>query len=217
MRLLVIEDDEATVHTLSEALRRAGHEADWARSAYEVELSLRGDKYDVVLLALEFAGIDVLALLKRYRRDGGHVRVIAMTGRVMSGEPLAAIDAGADDYLIKPFDVADLHARLRLQSMRVTSRRPLRVETSLTLDAESGLVHVNDEKIRLTPAEFRILALLVSAPQRAFTRAELAEQVRGFRQVESLKSVDVHVHSLRRKLGTDDVVTVRGVGYRLRR
>lgn len=217
MRLLVIEDDEVAARTLSEALWVAGHQADWASSAYEAELALSADHHDVVLLALELAGMNVLEMLKRYRRNGGSVPIIVMTGRVMSGEPLAAIDAGADDYLIKPFHLADLNARLRLQWLRSQPRMPHFTGKTFTLDAEAGAVHVNDERVRLTPAEFKILSVLVSAPERAFTRAELAGQIPGFKKTESVKSVDVHVHSLRRKLGSDEVVTVRGVGYRLKR
>lgn len=216
MRLLVIEDDEQAAHALSEMLRISGHEAQWASSAYEAELALPASTHDVVLMAFDCASMNVLELLKEYRRNAGCVPIIVMTGEFMSGEPLAAIDAGADDYLIKPFHVEDLNARLQLQMLR-TQSLPLRFASrSFTLDAESGSVNINNEKIRLTPAELKILSLLVSAPRRAFTRLELSEHVRGFKQDEISKSIDVHVHSLRRKLGPDEVITVRGVGYRLK-
>ncbi|RQM45720.1 DNA-binding response regulator [Paraburkholderia bannensis] len=216
MRLLLLEDDETVAGPIYELMCSAGHETDWASNDYEAELSLQNGSYDLVLIALGFARLDALDMLRRYRHRGGSAPVIAMIGRNTHESPMAALDAGADDYLIKPFDPADFSARIRVLLRRPQQNADPRPDGDLKLDHTRCSVQVKTESVALKPSEFRLLFALVNEPLRIFTRAELAMRIYGRRKSVVNNAVDVHVHALRRKLGAEQIVTVRGVGYRLR-
>ncbi|MEK6295466.1 MAG: response regulator transcription factor, partial [Paraburkholderia tropica] len=160
--------------------------------------------------------LDALDMLRRYRHRGGSAPVIAMIGRNTQESPMAALDAGADDYLIKPFDPADFSARIRVLLRRPQQNADPRPDGDLKLDHTRCSVQVKTESVALKPSEFRLLFALVNEPLRIFTRAELAMRIYGRRKSVVNNAVDVHVHALRRKLGAEQIVTVRGVGYRLR-
>jgi two-component system response regulator QseB len=216
MRLLLLEDDETIAGPIFESMCEAGHETDWASDEDEAGLSLQSGSYDLVLLALGFAQSDALDILRRYRHRGGGATVIAMIDRNRQEGPLAALDAGADDYLIKPFDLTDLKARMRVLLRRPQQYGHTGATAGLKLDNSCCAVHFNDEIIALKPSEFRLLFALINEPSRVFTRAELAMRIYGRKISAVNNAVDVHVHALRRKLGAQQILTVRGVGYRLR-
>jgi two-component system, OmpR family, response regulator QseB len=218
MRLLLIEDDEMIAETVLESMRRVGYAIDWAQDGRAAELSLANDVYDLVLLDLGLPKKDGIALLSGYRAQGGEAPVIILTARDAVTDRIRGLDAGADDYLIKPFDLDELAARARaLLRRRTGQKQPVYVHGELTLDPAAHEVTRNNQPVSLVPREFALLQALIEEPTRVFTRAELEDKLYGWGEEVGSNTIEVHVHSLRRKIGVDQIVTVRGVGYRLKR
>ncbi|RKT20494.1 two-component system response regulator QseB [Paraburkholderia sp. RAU2J] len=218
MRLLLVEDDDMIAETVLGAMRRAGYATDLAEDGRAAELSLGNGVYDLVLLDLGLPKKDGIDVLNSYRTRGGAAPVIILTARDAVDERIRGLDAGADDYLIKPFDLDELAARIRaLLRPRTGQKQPIYAHGELTLDPVAHEVTEHGVVLPLLPREFALLQALIEVPTRVFTRAELEEKLYGWGEEVGSNTIEVHVHSLRRKIGTDQVVTVRGVGYRLKR
>ena len=218
MRLLLVEDDEMIAETVLESMRREGYAIDWAQDGRAAELSLGNGVYDLVLLDLGLPRKDGFDLLKGYRRQGGEAPVIILTARDAVNDRIRGLDAGADDYLIKPFDLDELAARARaLLRRRTGHKHPVYTHGELTLDPAAHEVTKGGVPLALVPREFALLQALIEEPARVFTRAELEDKLYGWGEEVGSNTIEVHVHSLRRKIGAEQVVTVRGVGYRLKR
>ena len=218
MRLLLVEDDEMIAETVVEALRREGYAVDLARDGREAELSLDNGVYDLVLLDLGLPKKDGIAVLKGYRQRDGDAPVIILTARDAVSERIAGLDAGADDYLLKPFDLNELAARTRaLLRRRTGKKQPVYTHGTLALDPAAHEVTHDGEAVALVPREFALLRVLIEEPTRVFTKTELEERLYGWGEEVGSNTIEVHVHSLRRKIGAEQIVTVRGVGYRLKR
>jgi two-component system response regulator QseB len=218
MRLLLVEDDEMIAETVLDAMRREGYAIDWARDGREAELSLDNGVYDLVLLDLGLPKKDGIAVLSGYRRLGGDAPVLILTARDAVSERIAGLDAGADDYFIKPFDLDELAARTRALLRRRTGKKhPVYAHGGVTLDPAAHEVTKDGAAVSLVPREFALLRVLIEEPARVFTKAQLEERLYGWGEEVGSNTIEVHVHSLRRKLGAEQIVTVRGVGYRLKR
>ncbi|WGS52019.1 response regulator [Paraburkholderia sp. D15] len=218
MRLLLVEDDEMIAETVLDSMRREGYAIDWAADGRAAELSLDNGVYDLVLLDLGLPRKDGIDLLDRYRRQGGQAPVIILTARDSVHDRIRGLDAGADDYLIKPFDLDELAARARaLLRRRTGQKQPVYAHGGLTLDPAAHEVSKDGAPVALVPREFALLQALIEEPARVFTRAELEDKLYGWGEEVGSNTIEVHVHSLRRKIGAEQVVTVRGVGYRLKR
>lgn len=218
MRLLLVEDDEMIAETVVDALRREGYAVDLARDGREAELSLDNGVYDLVLLDLGLPKKDGIAVLKGYRQRDGDAPVIILTARDAVSERIAGLDAGADDYLLKPFDLNELAARTRaLLRRRTGKKQPVYTHGTLALDPAAHEVTHDGEAVALVPREFALLRVLIEEPTRVFTKTELEERLYGWGEEVGSNTIEVHVHSLRRKIGAEQIVTVRGVGYRLKR
>jgi two-component system response regulator QseB len=218
MRLLLAEDDEMIAETVLDSMRREGYAIDWARDGREAELSLDNGVYDLVLLDLGLPRKDGIAVLDRYRRRGGDAPVIILTARDAISERIGGLDAGADDYLVKPFDLSELAARTRaLLRRRTGKKQPVYTHGALALDPAAHEVTKDGAAVALVPREFALLRVLIEEPARVFTKAELEERLYGWGEEVGSNTIEVHVHSLRRKIGAEQIVTVRGVGYRLKR
>ena len=218
MRLLLVEDDEMIAETVLESMRREGYAIDWAQDGRAAELSLGNGVYDLVLLDLGLPRKDGFDLLRGYRRQGGEAPVIILTARDAVNDRIRGLDAGADDYLIKPFDLDELAARARaLLRRRTGQKQPVYTHGELTLDPAAHEVTKGGVPLALVPREFALLLALIEEPARVFTRAELEDKLYGWGEEVGSNTIEVHVHSLRRKIGAEQVVTVRGVGYRLKR
>lgn len=218
MRLLLVEDDEMIGQPIVQAMRRMGYAIDWARDARAAQLSLEHDIYDLVLLDLGLPKGDGMDVLSRYRRHGGTVPVIILTARDAVENRIAALDAGADDYLAKPFDLDELAARLRALLRRRTGQgNPVYTHGELMLNPAKHEATLNGEPLALALREFSLLHALIEEPTRVFSRHELENKLYGWGDEVGSNTIEVHVSSLRRKIGAQRIVTVRGVGYRLMR
>jgi two-component system response regulator QseB len=218
MRILLVEDDAMIGKTLQQALQQDGYAVDWAvdGQAGRLALDTAGDAYALVLLDLGLPKKNGLDLLKEIRRSGNKIRVLIVTARDAVADRVAGLDAGADDYLTKPFSLDELQARMRALLRRDVAREDnvLRHRT-LTLDTATRTVTHDGRTVELTAREFALLAALLERPGAALSKAQLEERV--YRWGEELESnaVEVHIHHLRKKLGPDAIRTIRGVGYAL--
>ena len=218
MRILVVEDDPMIGKTLQQALQQDGYAVDWVtdgRAAQEA-LATGADAYAMVLLDLGLPRKSGIELLRELRREGNRVRVLVVTARDAVADRVAGLDAGADDYLTKPFSLDELTARMRALLRRDVVREDnvLRHGT-LALDQVAHSVSKDGQPVELSAREFALLAALLERPGAALSKAQLEERIyRWGEEVES-NAVEVHVHNLRKKLGNEAIRTLRGIGYAL--
>jgi DNA-binding response OmpR family regulator len=213
LRVLVVEDDVGIARSLSRGLVRAGYEVQVVGTG---AAALVADPADVVLLDLGLPDIDGVEVCRQLhaRTDAA---LIVVTARGQEGDRVAALDEGADDYLVKPFGLAELLARIRAVLRRVRPSGPVVfTHGPLILDPRTRRVTVHDAEVALTPKEFDILACLTADPGRVVTRQELLERVWDANWYGPTKVLDVHMAALRRKIGVEGLVeTVYGRGFRL--
>jgi two-component system response regulator QseB len=218
MRLLLVEDDDMIAETVVDFMRRAGYAIDHAADGRSADLSLANGVYDLVLLDLGLPKRDGIEVLNTYRRGGGAAPVIIITARDAVDERIRGLDAGADDYLMKPFDIDELAARVRaLLRRRTGQKQPVYTHGDLSLDPASHEARKAGVTLPLVPREFALLQALIEEPTRVFRRPELEEKLYGWGEEVGSNTIEVHVHSLRKKIGTQEIMTIRGVGYRLKR
>ena len=220
MRVLVAEDDAALGRQVVEHLRRAGYAVDWERDGEEAHFLGDTEPYDAVVLDLGLPHLDGLTALRRWRAAGRGMPVLILTARDGWHEKVAGLDAGADDYLAKPFQMEELLARLRALIRRAAGGGHAASSAELTcgpvaLDTRSGRVTVNGSPVGLSAQEYRVLAYLMHHKGRVVSRAELTEHIYAQDFDRDSNTIEVFIGRLRRKLGADVIATVRGLGYRL--
>jgi len=218
MRLLLVEDDVMVGSSIRTGLRQEGYTVDWVRDGVAAELAAQTTDYEAILLDIGLpkkSGLDVLA---RWRRQNNPVPVLIITARDAVADRICGLDAGADDYLVKPFDLDELAARLRALLRRRSGRNTPRIEHgTLTLDPLTHEVKLEGNTINLSGREFALLHTLLESPGIPLSRAKLEDQIYGWGEEISSNTVEVYIHSLRRKLGNHWVRNVRGVGYMIPR
>ena len=198
-------------------LRREGFTVDWVHDGAGAAQVLRSEPFELLLLDLGLPGSDGLQLLKTLRERGESLPVLIITARDAVSDRVGGLDAGADDYLIKPFDLEELAARIRALLRRKSGRpSPLLEYQEVVLDPAAHRVMRNGADVSLSPREFTLLQLLMERPGTILSRAQLEERLYGWGEEVESNAVEVHIHGLRRKLGAQFILTVRGVGYRLR-
>jgi two-component system response regulator QseB len=217
MRILVIEDDPDLGEALAEGLRQAGHAVDWFRDGTQADAALSGAPFDAMVLDLGLPGTDGMGWLRIWRGRGVTLPVLILTARDGVEQRIAGLDAGADDYLIKPIAVDELAARLRALQRRSTGRaQTLWTHGALQYDPSTRQVRWQGRPVELTGRELALLEVLLSHPQRVLSKPQLLEKLYDWSGSEPEgNALEVHVHHLRRKLNPAVVRTVRGVGYAL--
>ena len=198
-------------------LKREGFTVDWVHDAAAASAVLRSEPFELLLLDLGLPGSDGLQLLKTLRGRGEALPVLIITARDAVSDRVAGLDAGADDYLIKPFDLDELAARIRALLRRRAGRPAPGIEhLGVTLDPAAHRVTRAGADVPLSPREFALLQLLMERPGTILSRTQLEERLYGWGEEVESNAVEVHVHGLRKKLGGEFILTVRGVGYRVR-
>jgi DNA-binding response OmpR family regulator len=219
-RVLLVEDEPDVASPLVQTLEREGYLVDQSATGRDAIAAVAREEYDVVLLDLGLPDIDGLDVCRRLRSSGYEGAVMMLTGRAQEVDRVVGLDAGADDYLAKPFGLAELLARLRALLRRTTVRASGRVDGQrLEVDLPAHRVRVGEKEVSLTGKEFDVLALLVANRNKVVSRSHLMSAVWSEGWYGSTKTLDVTIGRLRQKLAkagpADHVVTVRGVGFRL--
>ncbi len=214
MRVLLVEDDGMIARGLQTALRQGNFAVDWVADGDGADQALHTAKFDLVLLDLGLpkrSGIDVLRGL---RRRGDATPVIILTARDEIQSRVAGLDAGADDYIVKPFDLDEVMARMRSVLRRAAGRGdPVIVHGDLRLDPVAHTVERDGVPVTVSAHEFSVLEALLQRPGAVLSRAQLEDRLYGWDEQIGSNAVEVYIHGLRRKLGPDAIRTVRGVGY----
>lgn len=214
MRLLLIEDDEILGDGLRTALQQAGYTVEWLRDGREALLAIESVEYAAVVLDLGLPGVSGLDVLRTMRQKKVTTPVLILTARDTVRDRVEGLDTGGDDYLVKPFDVGELQARLRALLRRSAGRAsPMLELDGLRLDPASHTVTLDDAAVELSPREFVILQELLENAGRVLSRERLEESLYGWGDEIASNAIEVHIHHLRRKLGSEWIRTVRGVGY----
>jgi two-component system OmpR family response regulator len=216
MRILVVEDEAKLASLLSEAIGQAGYAVDVASDGRRADFLARTEDYDAVILDLGLPGVDGLTLLRRWRADALAVPVVVLTARGAWHEKVQGIDAGADDYLSKPFQMEELLARLRALIRRASGAMTTELRSgAIVLDARAARVTVDGRPVPLTGHEFRVLSYLMHHRGRVVSQRELTDHIYARDRDRDSNTVEVFVARLRRKLGASSIATVRGLGYRM--
>ncbi len=216
MRLLVVEDDPDLSEQLVDALRDAGYAVDLTGDGEEAQFLGETEPYDAVVLDLGLPNVDGMTVLERWRDSGRVMPVVILTARDRWSDKVAGFDAGADDYLAKPFQVEELLARLRAVIRRSGGHASPIIECGpLSIDTRASRVTVDGNPVKLTGQEYRLLAYMAHNLGKVMSRTELTEHL--YDQDFDLDSntIEVFIGRLRRKLGADVIETVRGLGYRM--
>ncbi len=220
MRLLLVEDDVMIGETVLDLLRADHFAVDWVKDGKMADTALRSQRYDLVLLDLGLPQRDGLDVLKDLRERKDLTPVLVLTARDAVGDRIAGLDAGADDYLLKPYDLDELLARIRALIRRSAGRadsvleihglrlNPITREVTRQLDGEP-----QPETISLSAREWAVLEVLMARPGVVFSRAQIEEKLYSWKDEVSSNAVEVYIHGLRKKLGNAVILTVRGLGY----
>jgi two-component system OmpR family response regulator len=216
MRVLVVEDEATLAGQLSAALHEAGYAVDSAADGAQAEFMGQTEPYDAVILDLGLPGMGGLTVLRRWREAGMTVPVLILTARDSWHEKVQGIDGGADDYVTKPFRVEEVLARLRALVRRAAGHVSAELRWgSIVLDPRLARVTRSGAPVKLTSHEFRVLAYLMHHRTRVVPQSELMEHIYARGDDRDSNTVEVFIARLRRKLGADLIVTVRGLGYRI--
>jgi two-component system, OmpR family, response regulator QseB len=214
MRVLLVEDDALLGDGIRAGLKQAGFAVDWAQDGHAAKLALETEEYALLVLDLGLPRLSGMELLKWLRACGNRLPVLILTARDTVADRVAGLDAGADDYLIKPFDLDELIARLRALLRRSGGQaEPLLRHGGIELDPAAHQVRKDGQTVELSAREFTLLHELLLHAGRVQSREQLEQRLYGWGEEVESNSVEVHIHHLRRKLGTELIRTLRGVGY----
>jgi DNA-binding response OmpR family regulator len=216
MRILLAEDDPMIGAGVRQGLRQDGFTVDWVRDGQAALTALREHVHDIVVLDLGMPRVTGLDVLRTTRRAGDTRPVLILTARDALSDRVAGLDAGADDYLVKPFELQELAARLRALGRRGVGRAaPKLVAGALEVDPAAHTVRLAGATVTLSAREFALLHALAERPGAVLSRAQLEDKLYGWNEEVESNAVEVHIHALRRKLGADTIRNVRGVGWTL--
>lgn len=216
MRVLLVEDDVLLGDGLQQGLIQQGYAVDWLQRGDEAEAALLAHRYDCVVLDWQLPGLTGVELLQRLRARRDTTPVLLLTARDALTDRIAGLDVGADDYLVKPVALDELGARIRARVRRALGQAsPVFTCGALVLDPARRVVTLRGEPVDLSSREFNVLAKLISQPGRPYSQAQLIESLYAWDDDVSSNAIEVYIYQLRRKLGSDWIKTMRGVGYML--
>lgn len=214
MRILLAEDDPQLGDGLTVGLRQSGFAVDWVKDGHSADLALQSEKFDLMVLDLglpRLAGMDVL---NRARAHGQTLPILILTARDATQDKIEGLDAGADDYLVKPIDLNELTARIRALARRSAGRAaPMLMNGDMSLDPAAHQVTLAGQSVELSAREFSLLQMLMENAGKVLTRSQLEQSLYSWRDELESNALEVHIHHLRKKIGSDRIRTLRGVGY----
>ena len=214
MRLLLVEDDSMIGESVLDLLRAEQYAVDWVRDGDAADTALRTQDYDLVLLDLGLPRQDGLSVLRRLRARRSRVPVLIATARDALAQRVEGLDAGADDYVVKPYEMDELLARIRALLRRASGRaEPVYEHQGVCINPATREVTVNGDPVVLSGREWAVLEPLLARPGLVLSRAQLEEKLYDWKHEISSNAVEVYIHGLRKKLGADLIQNVRGVGY----
>lgn len=214
MRLLLVEDDEHLGRAMLTGLAQQGHAVDWMQDGVAAEAAARSNDYEAVLLDIGLPRQSGLDVLRNLRRSGFDVPILIITARDEIPDRVHGLDSGADDFIVKPFDLVELGARLRAAHRRASGRsQPVLTHGAMVVDPAARSVSLKGSPVTLTSREFALLLHLLVHLGHVRSRAQLQESVYNWDTEIESNAIEVHIHNLRRKLGKDLIRTVHGQGY----
>ena len=214
MRILLVEDDPQLGDGLTVGLRQLDYAVDWVKDGISADAALATDSYGVMILDLGLPRMSGMDLLGKIRDRGLDLPVLILTARDSLADKVAGFDSGADDFLVKPVALEELVARIRAIARRAAGRAlPIIRHGRLTLDPASHTVHLDDQPVDLSAREFAVLQTLLENAGRVLTRGQIESTIYDWRDEPESNVLEVHIHYLRKKLGSDLIKTLRGVGY----
>lgn len=218
MRVLLVEDDELLGNAVKAGLEQTGYTVDWLREGKLAAEALQSEEPDVLVLDIGLPGVDGLRLLEQLRGRESALPVLILTARDTVQDRIAGLDAGADDYLVKPFDLGELTARIRAISRRRAGRAtPMVQHGDMVFDPVSRTVNVAGREVVISAKALLILEALLDRPGIPLSRERLEQILYGWGEGVESNAVEVHIHHLRKKLGKERIRTIRGVGYMIPR
>ncbi|HVN45798.1 MAG TPA: response regulator [Steroidobacteraceae bacterium] len=216
MRILLIEDDDLLGEAVRDGLRQEGHTVDWVQDGAAALAAVSAWSFAAVVLDLGLPDADGIGVLRWLRQNGGATPVVIVTARDRISDRIAGLDAGADDYLIKPFNIDELGARLRAITRRADGCADTLLRAGeVVLDLRQRMVRYQGAPAPLTAREYAVVELLMRKAGCVVTRAEIEEELYGFDDHIASNSIEVHIHNLRRKLGPGFITNLKGRGYRI--
>lgn len=214
MRLLLVEDDAMIGEAVLQVLRAEHYAVDWVRDGAMADAALKSEHYDLVLLDLGLPQRDGLDVLRALRQRRATVPVLVATARDGVADRIAGLDAGADDYVLKPYDIDELLARIRALLRRSAGRgEPVFEHKGVSLNPATREAMLHGQPVSLSAREWAVLEALIARPGAVLSRAQLEEKLFSWKDDISSNAVEVYVHGVRKKLGNDFIQTVRGLGY----
>ena len=214
MRILLVEDDPELGDGLTVGLRQEGLAVDWLKDGNSADQALQSESFDLVVLDLGLPKLSGMEVLTRARSRGQTMPVLILTARDATGDKVSGLDAGADDYLVKPINLDELSARIRALARRSAGRSvPLLTHGNITLDPAARTVMLSGQTVELSGREFSLLEVLLENAGRVLSRSHLEQSLYGWRDELDSNALEVHIHHLRKKLGSELIRTLRGVGY----
>ena len=214
MRLLLVEDNLILGDGVQAGLVQSGLGVDWAKNLGDARLAVATAKYEGIILDLGLPDGSGLTFLSQLRKDKNHIPVLILTAKDTLQDKIKGLDTGADDYLVKPFELDELTARIRSMLRRSHSRTaPVISHSGIELDPEARTVSIEGHPVDLPQKEFTLLEYLLENTGRVLSRAQLEQCLYGWNADVESNAIEVHVHHLRKKFGTNLIKTIRGVGY----
>lgn len=216
MQILLVEDDQALARALQEALQKQGYAVNAVGTGEAAFYVISTDPPDIVILDLGLPDVDGIDVLKRVRKKQSDLPVLLLTARTQLEEKIAGLDSGADDYLAKPFEITELFARLRVLARRLNTSKTAEVSIGdVILNTNRKSVSVDGRQLELPRREYMLLKTLMENAGRVQTRNTLESRLYGWGEEVTSNALEVHIHHLRKKLGSEFIKTVRGVGYKV--